>query len=162
MASNTAMQQLLLQLKTQINEEIHVGPWLTIDQERIEHFATVTGDRQWIHTDPQRCEQESPYATTVAHWLSDSVPAPLPDRDHSSGFFPTTFPRMSHQINYGLNKVRFPAPVRVNSQVRAKTVLLAATDIGNTAIQIAYLVSIEIKGEDKPACVAEYLVRIYP
>jgi acyl dehydratase len=156
-----AADELLSFLQPRLGREIHVGPWLTITQERIDRFAEVTGDLQWIHTDPERAAKESPYGSTIAHgYLTLSLLPYLTESNHPD-FFQKNYPGMRMRVNYGTNKVRFPAPVRVNSRIRARTVLSAAEKIGE-AVQITYLITVEIEGGDKPACVTEFLARVYP
>lgn len=156
-----AADELLSFLQPRLGEEIHVGPWLTITQERIDRFAEVTGDVQWIHVDPERAAKESPYGATIAHgYLTLSLLPYLTESNHPD-FFQKNYPGMRMRVNYGTNKVRFPAPVRVNSRIRARTVLAAAEKIGE-AVQITYLITVEIEGGEKPACVAEFLARVYP
>jgi len=156
----TAAQNLLLFLQPKIGTEIHVGPWLTIDQVRIDGFAEVTGDLQWIHTDPIRAKRESPYGATIAHgFLTLSLLPYLTESNHPD-FFQKNYPGMKMRVNYGLNKVRFPLPVVVNSQIRARTFLQSAEKIDD-AVQIIYIYTIEIKDSEKPACVAEFIARVY-
>lgn len=156
-----AADTLLSFLQPRLGQEIHVGPWLTITQDRIDQFAEVTGDVQWIHTDPERAAKESPYGTTIAHgYLTLSLLPYLTESNHPD-FFQKNYPGMRMRVNYGTNKVRFPAPVRVNSRIRSRTVLAAAEKIGE-AVQITYLITVEIEGGEKPACVAEFLARVYP
>ena len=156
-----AADELLTFLQPQLGEEIHVGPWLTITQERIDRFAEVTGDVQWIHIDPERAAKESPYGSTIAHgYLTLSLLPYLTESNHPD-FFQKNYPGMRMRVNYGTNKVRFPAPVRVNARIRARTVLAAAEKIGE-AVQITYLITVEIEGGEKPACVTEFLARVYP
>jgi len=152
---------LLEFLQPQLGKEIHVGPWLTITQDRIDRFAEVTGDVQWIHVDPERVAKESPYGTTIAHgYLTLSLLPFLTESNHPD-FFRKNYPGMSMRVNYGADKVRFPAPVKVNSRIRAHTVLEAAEKVGD-AVQIHYRITVEIEGGDKPACVTEFLARVYP
>jgi len=156
----TAADRLMEFLAPKLQTESHVGPWLTIDQERIDRFAEVTGDVQWIHTDPERASRESPYGTTVAHgFLTLSLLPYLTESNHPD-FFQKNYPGMRMRVNYGLNRVRFPAPVVVGSRIRARTVLHAAEKAGE-AVQITYLITVEIDGEAKPACVAEFIARVY-
>lgn len=148
-------------IKPFIGRENHVGPWLEIDQERINRFAEVTGDRQWIHTDPHRAATDSPYGTTVAHgYLTLSLLPFLTESNHPD-FFAENYPGMAYRVNYGLDRVRFPAPVKTGAQIRARTVIHAADALTN-AVQMTYRITVEIKGEDKPACVADFLARLYP
>lgn len=148
-------------LEAKIGHEIHVGPWLQIDQQRIDQFAEVTGDQQWIHIDPERAEKESPYGSTVAHgYLTLSLLPYLTESNHPD-FFQKNYPGMKYRVNYGLNRVRFPAPVKVGSRIRARTTIQSVEKVKG-AVQICYLITIEIEGGEKPACSAEFLARLYP
>ncbi len=156
----TTVDRLMEFLAPQLQTEIHVGPWLTIDQERINRFAEVTGDVQWIHTDPERASRESPFGATIAHgYLTLSLLPFLTESNHPD-YFQRNYPGMRMRVNYGLNRVRFPAPVLVGSRIRARTVLHTAEKVGK-AVQITYLITVEIDGEAKPACAAEFIARVY-
>ncbi|BDV44716.1 MaoC family dehydratase [Geotalea uraniireducens] len=157
----SAAAELLTFLAPQFGREIHVGEWLTIDQERIDRFAEVTGDRQWIHIDPERARRESPYGTTVAHGFLTLSLLPLLTQSNHPDHFQRNYPGMRLRVNYGLNRVRFPAPVLAGSRVRARTVLKDAEALGE-AVQIRYEITVEIDGGERPGCVAEQLVRVYP
>ena len=153
--------ELLELLNSQRGKEIHVGPWLHITQERIDAFAQVTGDVQWIHTDVERARRESPYGATVAHgYLTLSLLPFLTESNHPD-FFASNYPGMRYRVNYGLNRVRFPAPVKVGACIRARSTLLDFEALPQ-GVQIIYLLTIEIDGEEKPACIAESVVRVYP
>lgn len=156
----TTTSELIGFLQPQIGQEIHVGPWLLIDQQRIDKFAEVTGDLQWIHIDPERAASDSPYGTTIAHgYLTLSLLPYLTESNHPD-FFQKNYPGMKYRVNYGLNKVRFPAPVKVGSKLRARTEIQSVEEVKN-GVQICYLIKVEIEGNDKPACVAEFLARVY-
>ena len=151
---------LIRLLQPRLGEEIHVGPWLTVSQERIDRFAEVTGDIQWIHTDPERAARESPYGATVAHgYLTLSLLPFLTESNHPD-FFQQNYPGMRWRVNYGLNRVRFPAPVVAGSRISARTVLKSAGKSGD-GVEIIYLITVEIEGQERPACVAESIVRVY-
>lgn len=137
-----------------VGQEVIVSEWLTIDQARIQRFAEATGDFQWIHVDPQRAAAESPFGAPVAHgFLTLSLLALFAqDNLRIEGL------RMG--INYGLNRVRFPAPVRVGSRVRGRFVLQSVDDIEG-GMQVQWQATVDIEGQDKPACVAEMLSRWY-
>lgn len=133
-------------------ETLGHSEWVTISQEDVNLFADATGDHQWIHVDPERAAA-GPFGKTIAH-----------------GFMTLALlPRLQHQIytvngiklaiNYGLNKVRFPAPVPVGSRVRAQSSLVSVDDVGNGAVQATISTTVEIDGSAKPACVAESVVR---
>ena len=148
-------------IQDKLGTEVHVGKWLKIDQERIRQFAAVTGDQQWIHTDPKRALKESPFGTTIAHGYLTLSLLPYLTEQIDPDFFLKNYPGMAYQVNYGLNRVRFPNPVKVDSSLRSRATLLEAVEI-NDSVQLTYLIKIEIKNEPKPACIAEYLVRLYP
>jgi acyl dehydratase len=142
-------------LPDRVGEEIAVSDWLRISQERIDQFADATGDHQWIHVDAVRAATESPFKATIAHgFLTLSLVSTLM-RDA------VQFAGLRMAINYGLNKVRFVSPVPVGSRVRARLVPAAVTDVDG-GVQVTWLATVEREGGDKPACVAEWLVRYYP
>ena len=135
-----------------VGQEVAVSDWITITQEQIDQFAQATGDHQWIHVDPQRAAQ-GPFGTTIAHgYLTLSL---LPRFFESA--MRTEHVRMS--INYGLNKVRFMAPVPVNSRLRARITLLSCDPIEPQGYQQTWQVQVEREGSDKPVCVAESIAR---
>ncbi len=141
--------------------EIEVGEWLLMDQPRIDAFAEATGDQQWIHIDPQRAALESPYKSTIAHGFLTLSLLPLLTQANAPGQFEKNYPGMRLRVNYGLNRVRFPAPVRPGDRIRARTSVLEAQPAGD-GVEIIYRLTVEIAGADKPACVAEQVVRVYP
>jgi acyl dehydratase len=143
------------ELKSLVGQEVAVGDWLEITQERVNQFAQATSDHQWIHQDVERCRRESPFGTTIAHgYLTLSL---IPHLSQSSLAIQQPL-RMS--INYGSNKVRFTSPVPVGSNIRNRTKLLEVSDISG-GWQVRWQVTIEIEGKDKPACVAEVISRLY-
>lgn len=142
------------ELKNLIGQEVAVTDWVAITQERVNMFADATGDHQWIHIDVERSRKESPYGGTIAHgFLTLSLLPMLMERAVS-------FPTIKMGVNYGLNKVRFPAPVPVGSRLRAGMALQEVEDIEGGA-QITWKVTIEREGGDKPVCVAESIARLY-
>ena len=142
------------ELKALIGQEVAVSDWVQISQERVNQFAEATGDYQWIHLDVERCKRESPYGGPIAHgYLTLSL---LPMLMQNS--VRMTDVRMG--VNYGVNKVRFPAPVPVGSKVRSRTRVLSVEDIEGGA-QVTWLVTVEREGGDKPVCVAESISRRY-
>lgn len=154
-----SLELALADLQAKVGTETHVSDWLTITQDRVNKFAEATGDFQWIHVNPERAEAESPYGTTIAHgyltlslipYLGDNV---NPDKP--------MYPDIKLAINYGLNRVRFPHPVAVGSQIRTRTEIAAVAEVKNNGVQIINKVTIEIQGASKPACVAETVVRLY-
>lgn len=138
-----------------VGQELVLTDWFTVDRTRIEQFADATGDHQWIHLDEARAAKESPFGGTVAHgFLTLSLVATfVMDAVKCEG--------MSSGVNYGLNKVRFPNPVRTGSRVRCRISLLAADELPEGALQITWGTAIEVEGKAKPACVAEMLLRWY-
>ena len=137
-----------------IGQEVAVSDRITISQAQIQMFADATGDQQWIHTDPERAAK-GPFGAPIAHgFLTLSL---LPR------FFESTFAIEGTKmgVNYGLNRVRFPSPVPAGSRLRARLSLAAAEAIEPDGVQMTWLVSVEREGGDKPACVAEALVRSY-
>jgi len=157
----SAVEQLLNRYQQCVGTEVAVGEWLQIDQQRIDAFAEATGDLQWIHIDPQRAAAESPFGSTVAHGFLTLSLLPLLTQANAAGQFEKNYPGMRLRVNYGLNKVRFPAPVRPGDRLRARTSVLSAESAG-AGVEIIYLLTVEIEGSDKPACVAEQVVRVYP
>jgi acyl dehydratase len=151
---------LIAFLQPKIGTEIHVGPWLSIDQERINRFAEVTGDLQWIHTDPERARRESPYRDTIAHGYLILSLLPFLTQSNHPDYFQENYPGMKMRINYGVNRVRFPAPVVVGSRIRAKTIL-KDLEKKDDSVQITYRITVEIENHEKPACVAEFIARVY-
>ena len=144
----------LSQLKELIGQDVSVSNWIEITQERVNQFAEATGDLQWIHTDVERSRKESPFGGTVAHGFLTLSLLPMLMADAVS------MPDVKMGVNYGLNKVRFPAPVPVGSRLRARLTLQAVEDIPGGA-QMTWLVTMEREGSDKPVCVAESISRRY-
>lgn len=135
-------------------EELGISDWLLIDQERVNAFAEVTGDRQWIHVDVERARRESPFGGPIAHgYLTLSLLAKFAQECiRAEG--------VKLAVNYGLNRVRFASPVKVGSRVRAKFMLDQVEEIAGGA-QLVWRATIEIEGGDKPACIAEMVTRWY-
>ena len=138
-----------------VGRELATSSWFPVTQETIDRFAEATGDHQWIHVDPVRAAKESPFKTTIAHgFLTLSfVSTLLRDAVTPTGL------RMA--INYGLNRVRFVSPVPSGSRIRGRFALKAVEETGGV-VQANWEVTVEREGGDKPACVAEWLVRYYP
>ena len=142
-------------LRDFVGREIGVSGWIVNDQKRIDEFADCTGDRQWIHVDVERARRESPYGTTIAHgYLTLSLAAPL---SLEVGVVPAD---AAAALNYGLNNVRFIAPVRSDARVRNRVVLLNAEDKADGRVLLTIRNTIEIEGETKPALVAESLAMV--
>ena len=144
-----------MELRCLVGQEVGVSDWFTLTQERINAFAEVTEDRQWIHCDADRARAESPYGTTVAHgFLTLSL------LGHLLGQAVRVRGPFSRKINYGLNRVRFPAAVPAGARIRARCTLQAAEEIPG-GLQIAWVVTVECDGQPKPVMVAESLSRLY-
>lgn len=144
----------LAELKELVGQEVTISDWIEITQERVDQFAQATGDLQWIHIDVERSRKESPYGGTVAHGFLTLALLPMLMQSAIS------MPDVKLGVNYGLNKVRFPAPVPVGSRVRVRMTLKAVEDIPGGA-QTTWLVTMERQGGDKPVCVAESISRRY-
>ena len=154
-----AAKQLKQDLESRIGTEIKVSDWIEIDQERINLFADATGDHQWIHVDPERARRESPFGDAVAHgFLTLSL---IPHLIGTSALELPEAKDVKLGVNYGLNRVRFPAPVLVGSRVRARSTLLSVEEVGDNALQLASQVTLEVENGSKPCCVAETLSRLY-
>jgi acyl dehydratase len=154
-------EHLLEELRQKFGTEIAVGDWLTVDQPRIDAFAAATGDLQWIHTDPDRAKRESPYGTTIAHGFLTLSLLPFLTGGNSPDYLRRHFPGMRMRVNYGLNRLRFPAPVRCNDSIRARTTLKEAVLL-DRGLEVIYVFTVDIEGSDKPALVAEQVLRVYP
>jgi acyl dehydratase len=142
------------ELKAAQGETLGVSDWHEITQKDVNRFAEVTGDDQWIHVDPARAK-ETPFGGTIAHgYLTLSLGPAL----NNQVFMLEGF---AFALNYGLNKVRFPAPVPVGSKVRVRPMVKEVTDVPGGA-QVVFEVTFEVEGGEKPVCVAETLVRVYP
>ena len=140
-------------LKGAVGEQLGYSDWVEIEQSRIDQFAEATGDHQWIHVDPERAK-EGPFKTTIAHGYLTLSLLPLfgPQLMAVEG--------MKMGVNYGTNKVRFPAPVPVGSRLRATAKVTNVEDVPG-GVQVTVAFSVEREGGDKPVCVAESVSRYY-
>lgn len=155
-----SLAHALEDLQSKLGQELRVSDWLTIDQERINRFADATLDQQWIHVDVEKAKAMSPFGGPIAHgfltlslipYLAGTVDPDAP-----------TYPGVVMGVNYGLNRVRFPHPVRAGVQVRARTTLESVEVVANgNGLQLINQITIEIDGEPKPGCVAEMVSRLY-
>ena len=138
-----------------IGKQLPFGEWYTISQQMINDFANATLDKQWIHVDEKRAEKESPFKSTIAHgFMSVSMISKLLEASFS-------IKSVKMGLNYGLNKVRFPNPVPVNSQLRMVSGVKEIDTISNNGIKVTFSCTIEIKGQEKPACVAEFIAAFF-
>ena len=147
--------QTLQDLAACVGQEVAVSDWITVTQQQINQFAEATGDHQWIHVDVERAKA-GPFGAPIAHgFLTLSL---LPRLFESA--IEVVESRMG--VNYGLNRVRFMAPVPVGSRLRGRLKLAACEPIDNNGVQMTWETTIELEGAPKPACVAESIARRYP
>ena len=143
-------------MKAYIGKDMGHSEWVTIDQPMIDLFADATGDHQWIHVDTERAKNEMPGGKTIAHgFLTLSLVPRL-------GATIWKINQRSRGVNYGLNKLRFTAPVAVDARVRVKQKLLSAEDVKNDGVQLTFENTVEIEGQERPTLVAEALSIVYP
>lgn len=143
------------EFSSMLGKQLPIGKWYTISQEMIDDFANATLDKQWIHIDEKRAAKESPFKTTIAHgFMSVAMISKLLEDSFS-------IKSLKMGLNYGLNKVRFPNPVSVNSELRMITSVKEIEEISNNGVKVAFSCTIEIKGQEKPACVAEFLAAFF-
>lgn len=137
-----------------VNKELGASDWLLIDQDRINQFASATGDHQWIHVDPEKAKS-GPYGATIAHgYLTLSL---------VNYFLPQIIQlkNLTMGINYGVDKVRFPLPVKCGSKIRGVAKTMSVDAISEKAVQATIRVTVEIDGEVKPACIIDTISRYY-
>lgn len=142
-------------LQERLGTDLGVSGWRPVTQSDISTFATLTGDEQWIHVDPERAKS-GPFGTTIQHgFLTLGL---------STGFLweVCTVEGFGVILNYGLNKVRFPAPLKVGSKIRMHVNLAAVTDLDGKGAEAVYRLTYEVEGEAKPCCVADLVFRYYP
>lgn len=141
----------ITELEGHVGQVIGESPWTEISQERVNAFADATGDHQWIHVDVERARRESPWKSPVAHGFLTASLLPMLNKQvlEVTG--------LSATINYGLNKLRFPAAVKVGAEIRSRIKLVDLQRVDANRTLATYQTTIEIRGEDKPACVAENL-----
>ena len=137
-----------------VGQELGVSKWIAIDQERINAFADATDDHQWIHVEVERAKTESPYRTTIAHGFLTLSLIPGLSKDN----YRVDNAKMG--INYGLNKVRFLAPVQPGSRIRLRSELIDAKKVNATTVDLTVRQTVELDGSDKPAAVAEVIARM--
>jgi acyl dehydratase len=141
------------ELKDLVGQTVGPGDWREVRQEMIDAFAELSGDDQWIHVDVERAKTESPFGTTVAH---GNLTLSMID-GFRRGLLESTGFKLG--VNYGWNKVRFPAPVPAGSRVRARVEVLTVDDVGGGWFQVTQRWTVEVEGNEKPACVAESVGR---
>jgi acyl dehydratase len=141
------------ELKELVGKTVGPGDWREVTQEMVDTFAELSGDDQWIHVDVERAKEESPFGTTVAH---GNLTLSMID-GFRRGLLESTGFKLG--VNYGWNKVRFPAPVPTGARVRASVEVLTVDDVGNGWFQVTQRWTVEVEGNEKPACVAESVGR---
>ena len=142
-------------LKALEGQDIGTSDWLMVDQDRVDAFADATLDHQWIHVDPEKAAR-GPFRGTIAHgYLTVSL---LP---YLGGQVEGSLDGLKMAINYGMERLRFPSPVPVGSRVRVHRKVLEVSDVGSGGVQVKNLMTVEVEGQTKPACVAETLSRYY-
>ena len=137
-----------------VGQDLGTTDWLSISQERIQTLADATGDHQWIHVDPERARQ-GPFGTTIAHgYLTLSL---------ANLFLPqlVQYEGLKMGVNYGCDKVRFPAPVPVGSHVRGHGQVMAAEPVAGDGVQVTVRITVQIEGSDKPGCVVDTISRLF-
>jgi len=144
------------ELKGLIGQDVGPSSWREVTQEAIDKFAEITGDDQWIHVDVERAQRESPFGTTVAHGnlTLSMIDGMRRELISSQG--------MRLGVNYGWNKIRFPAPVPSGARIRARAEILSVEDVGGGWWQVTTRFTVELEGNEKPACVAESVGRALP
>jgi acyl dehydratase len=156
---STAAEKGYAVFQDYVGREDGPGDWFQVTQERINQFADCTLDRQFIHVDPEQCAKASPFGVPIAHgFLTLSLLTHLTASVKSD--WSESFAEAATVINYGFDKVRFPSPVKVGARIRALRTLAAADRKGANAIQLIHSCSIEIEGGEKPACIADWLIRL--
>jgi acyl dehydratase len=143
------------EVKTAVGAEVGVSDWYHVTQERIERFAEVTGDNQWIHVDVERAMHELPGGTTIAHGLLTLGLVPVFIRSVMA------LDGLRNTLNYGANRIRYLAPVSAGSRVRGRVVIAGAEDAPLDGLRVTYNVTVEIEGGKRPACVAEVIALHY-
>jgi len=155
--SNKNIKNAYNEISVSIGKELLVGNWETIDQDKINSFAEVTGDKQWIHTDMEKAKKQSPFKTTIAHgFLTLSLIPKLTEAFD----FNSIHPGLKMVVNCGLNQVRFPFPVKSGSKIRGRVKIISVVPKKNN-IELVNEVSIEVKGRKRFGCVAETVLRLY-
>ncbi|MDA9316730.1 MaoC family dehydratase [Polaribacter sp.] len=141
--------------RTSLGKPLPTGEWYTVTQQMINDFANATLDKQWIHIDVERAAKESPFKSTVAHgFMSVAMISKMLENAFK-------IESIKMGLNYGMNKVRFPSPVPVNSELRMLTSVKEIDNLGDNGVKVTFSCTIEIKGQEKPACVAEFIAALF-
>ena len=143
------------ELRSLVGQELGVSEWIEISQDRIDKFAEATGDHQWIHINVERAKKELPGGTTIAHgFLTLSLLPQINGEIYK-------LEGVKHGLNYGTDRVRFTSPVPAGSKVRGKYRLQSVSDVKNNGLKVVGETTIEIDGEERPACIAETIGILY-
>ena len=153
------MQALLFkditEFSSMLGKSLPDGDWYPITQQMINDFANATLDKQWIHIDEKRAAKESPFKMTIAHGFMSVA---MISKMLENAF---TIQSVTMGLNYGMNKVRFPNPVPVNSELRMRSMVKEIAPLGEKGIKVIFECIIDIKGQEKPACVAEFIAALF-
>jgi acyl dehydratase len=153
--TNAPAHQMYEQLIGQLNEVVYIGDWIEVTQERINQFAAITEDEQWIHTDPERAASESPFRTTIAHGFLTLSLIPRLMNMTTQGENP--YPGTKMVVNLGLNRVRYPYPVKAGSRLRGSKKVIDVQRV-KRGLEVTEEITIEIEGCRRPACIAQTVV----
>jgi acyl dehydratase len=141
-----------------LGEESYIGAWYTVDQACINQFATATGDEQWIHIDPERARLESPFRSTIAHGFLTLALIPLLTESVAEN--KKTLSQAKMVVNYGLNRVRFPSPIKEGKRIRARSRVINLV-LMKRGLEVVREVTVEVENSVRPACVADTVLRLY-
>ena len=154
---NSTIQIVYSKINGILGKEIFVGNWEFVDQDCINGFARLTGDDQWIHTNKTRAKKESPFKTTIAHgFLTLSLIPKLTEKFN----FNDIHPNVKMVVNYGLNKVRFPYPIKSGSKIRGRVKIIGVTPFKN-CVEVVNQISVEVEGRKRLGCIADSVIRVY-
>ena len=156
-APNPTIKVVYSKTNNILGKEIFVGSWELVDQNCINGFARLTGDDQWIHTNRERAKKESPFKTTIAHgFLTLSLIPKLTEKFN----FNDIHPNVKMVVNYGLNKVRFPYPIKSGSKIRGRVKIIGVTPFKN-CVEVVNQISVEVEGRKRLGCIADSVIRVY-
>ena len=156
-APNPTIKVVYSKTNNILGKEIFVGSWELVDQNCINGFARLTGDDQWIHTNKERAKKESPFKTTIAHgFLTLSLIPKLTEKFN----FNDIHPNVKMVVNYGLNKVRFPYPIKSGSKIRGRVKIIGVTPFKN-CVEVVNQISVEVEGRKRLGCIADSVIRVY-
>ena len=154
---NPTIQVVHRKIKDILGHEVYMGSWEMVDQKCIDGFAELTGDNQWIHTNRERAKKESPFKTTIAHGFLTLSLIPKLTYDFN---FNDIHPNVKMVVNYGLNKVRFPYPIKSGSKIRGRVRIIGVTPFKN-CVEVVNQISVEVEGRKRLGCIADSVIRVY-